>query len=165
MGLLKLVGKAVGSVVLGAAGTVSAIGKGVCDIVGADGAAEFFDTVKDGSFGVVEGMWEDVDVGKELGEAVENIGGIIATGMASTSKSMVRELDSMARTARENGDDELYDRITEKREKYSEFGEFFAEKKDEYQETLTQRRLEKEEELMLESDEYETGDDSTSYDD
>ena len=130
MGLLKLVAKSVGSVALSAAGAVSAIGKEICDITGADGLGEFFDTTKELSFGTAKDMWEDVDVGEELIETVRNIPDVVSTLASGASRSMSSQLNNMARDAEKNGDYDLLDRIEQKQASLDHFQDSFGHLQD-----------------------------------
>ena len=73
MGLLKGCLKVVGSAVLTATGTASAILKGCADATGAEGLSDLLGAAKDASFDGIRNMWGlEYDPDRDIGNSIEN---------------------------------------------------------------------------------------------
>lgn len=57
MGIIKGIGKVLGTTVLGATGVASTVLKEMCDTVGVDIGSEIFGAAKDASFNGIRNMW------------------------------------------------------------------------------------------------------------
>ena len=78
MGIIKGIGKVLGTTVLGATGVVSTVLKGVFDTVGVELGSEVFGATKDASFNGIRSMWgaeppEVAEYASEEGQRAEEI--------------------------------------------------------------------------------------------
>lgn len=114
MGIMKGVGKAIGTTVLGATGIASTVLKGMFDTVGVELGSEVFGAAKDASFNGIRRMWdsdsaqERIDKAQEMSYGAEN----------SVRRSMANTAYQMAQTAKRNGDMEKYETYMAKYEEY-----------------------------------------------
>ena len=78
MGIIKGIGKVLGTTILGATGVASAVLKGMCDTVGVEIGSELFGAAKDASFSGIRNMWvgEEPEPAEYLTEEDERIAGI-----------------------------------------------------------------------------------------
>ena len=114
MGFLKGCAKLVGSVVLGATGTASAVLKGVSDTLGVEVGSELFGAAKDASFNGIRNMWDSEGAQSNINRvqnASDSLEGGVRNKMADTAYKM-------AMTAKRNGDMEKYETYMAKYEEY-----------------------------------------------
>lgn len=105
MGIIKGIGKVLGTTVLGATGVASTVLKGMFDTVGVELGSEVFGAAKDASFNGIRKMWdsdsaqERIDKAQDKSYEVED----------SVRRSMANTAYQMAQTAKRNGDMEKYE--------------------------------------------------------
>lgn len=114
MGLLKTLGKTVGTAALVVTGSASAILKGVSDTVGFEIGSEILGCAKDASFNGIRNMWDSSTV-QNTANKLDNMDTTVAEcsrkGMASTARKM-------ADIAKSNGDMEKYEYYMDQYERY-----------------------------------------------
>lgn len=116
MGVLKFIGKTIGTVVLTTTGTASAVLKGVSDAVGFEIGSDVLGIAKNASFNGVRSIWEGnnltcIDKMETLDYSVENSARKQAENTAKIAKKKAEE-------ARMNGNMEEYERYMERYEYY-----------------------------------------------
>ena len=116
MGLLKFIGKTIGTATLVVTGTASTILKGVSDAVGFEIGSELMGAAKDASFNGVRSMWNDKDLEKEISksDALENT---VCTGTRSNLADTARRA---AEIAKQNGNKEKYEYYMEQYKRYKD---------------------------------------------
>ena len=105
MGIIKGIGKLVGTTVLGATGVASTVLKGMFDTVGVELGSEVFGAAKDASFNGIRKMW-DSDSAQERIDRAEDMSYEVED---SVRRSMANTAYKMAQTAKRNGDREKYE--------------------------------------------------------
>jgi len=114
MGIIKGLGKVVGTTVLGATGIASTVLKGMFDTVGVELGSEVFGAAKDASFNGIRKMW-DSDAAQERIDKAENA----SYGVEDAARrKMADTAYQMAQTAKRNGDMEKYETYMAKYEEY-----------------------------------------------
>ena len=114
MGLLKALGKTVGTAALVVTGSASAILKGVSDTVGFELGSEILDSAKNASFNGIKSMW-DSEGAEKTTEKLDGISDVVSEG---SRKSMASTARRMAEIAKANGDMEKYEHYMEQYERY-----------------------------------------------
>lgn len=114
MGLLKFVGKTLGTATLVVTGTASAILKGVSDTVGFEIGSELLGSAKDASFNGIRSMWSDKDLEGGIAQADRLESGV----QQATQSQMARTAKQAAEIAKKNGDMEKYEYYMEQYYKY-----------------------------------------------
>lgn len=121
MGLLKFVGKTIGTATLIVTGTTSTVLKGVSDAMGFEIGSSLFSTTKDASFNGIRSIWSDKDVEKGISK-VEKAEGHIQNNsryeMARTARQAALSAKNQANSALQNGDSEKYSACMEKYDYY-----------------------------------------------
>ena len=105
MGIIKGVGKLVGTTVLGATSLASTVLKGVCDTVGSEVGSEIFGAAKDASFNGIRKMWDSDEAQERIDHAQEKSYGV----EDSVRRSMADTAYKAAQLAKKNGDMEKYE--------------------------------------------------------
>ena len=100
MGILKLVGKTLGTATLVTTGAASSILKGMSDAVGFELGSEILGAAKDASFNGVRSIWSDKEL-KSI-DKMENLDSAARRKMAETARQA-------AKIAKEHGDMEKYE--------------------------------------------------------
>ncbi len=121
MGLLKIVGKTIGTATLVVTGTTSTILKGVSDAVGFEIGSELLGSAKDASFNGIRSMWSSKDLEKDIAKSNKLESGTqaaIHNNAAQTAKKMAETAKRAADIARKNNDDEKYEACMLKYETY-----------------------------------------------
>ena len=114
MGILKGVGKVLGTTVLGATGIASSVLKGMFDTVGVELGSEIFGAAKDASFNGIRNMWDSEAAQDRIDQAE-----IASYGIEDTARrKMADTAYQMAQTAKRNGDMEKYETYMAKYEEY-----------------------------------------------
>ena len=114
MGIIKGIGKVVGTTVLGATGVASTVLKGMFDTVGVELGSEVFGAAKDASFNGIRKIW-DSDAAQECIGRAENA----SCGVENTARrKMADTAYQMAQTAKRNGDMKKYETYMAKYEEY-----------------------------------------------
>ena len=113
MGILKAIGKTLGTATLITTGAASAILKGVSDTVGFEIGSEVLGAAKDASFNGVRSIWSDKDL--ESMNKMENLDSKVGD---ATRRKMADTAKRAAEIARRNGDEERYEHYMEQYEKY-----------------------------------------------
>lgn len=114
MGLLKFVGKTIGTVTLVVTGTASTVLKGASDAVGFEIGSELLGMAKDASFNGVRSMWSDKDMEESISKS-DKLEDAVRNG---TQSQMARTAKQAAELAKKNGDMEKYDYYMEQYERY-----------------------------------------------
>lgn len=114
VGLLKFVGKTIGTATLVVTGTTSTVLKGVSDAVGFEIGSELLGSAKDASFNGIRYMWKGKDLEKNISKA-DKVEDTIRNG---TQNHMARTAKQAADLAKKNGDIEKYNYYMEQYEKY-----------------------------------------------
>ena len=115
MGLLKIIGKTLGTATLVTTGVVSSVLKGVSDTVGFDIGSEILGTAKNASFNGVRSIWSDKDL--EYIDKMENLDYKVGN---ATRSQMARTAKQAAEIAKKNGDMDKYHRYMEQYEMYKD---------------------------------------------
>ena len=114
MGILKGVGKVLGTTVLGATGIASSVLKGMFDTVGVELGSEIFGAAKDASFNGIRSMW-----GGEISDgANEKLDNYEANSEEAARRKMAQTAKRAADLAKKNGDMEKYEKYMEQYERY-----------------------------------------------
>ena len=116
MGLLKFVGKTIGTATLVVTGTASAVLKGVSDAVGFEIGSGILDATKNASFNGIRAMWSDKDLESTIGTA-DKVESCIQRGAQS---QIARTAKQAAELAKKHGDMEKYEYYMEQYERYKE---------------------------------------------
>ena len=115
MGILKTIGKTLGTAALITTGTASALLKGVSDTVGFEIGSEVLGAAKNASFNGVRSIWSDRDL--ECIDKIDNLdykmGNITRNQMAETAKRA-------AEFAKKNGDIDKYHHYMDQYEMYKD---------------------------------------------
>lgn len=114
MGIIKGIGKVLGTAVLGATGVASTVLKGVFDTAGVELGSEVFGAAKDASFNGIRNMWDSE-------KAQDNISKTEMQSYAvedAARRKMADTAYKMAQTAKRNGDMDKYETYMEKYEEY-----------------------------------------------
>ena len=115
MGILKTVGKTLGTAALITTGTASAVLKGVSDTVGFELGSELLDAAKDASFNGVRSIWSDRDLDmSKLDDLDFKVGD-------ATRRQLARTAKQAAEIARKNGDEEKYEHYMNQYEMYRDY--------------------------------------------
>lgn len=114
MGILKGLGKVVGTTALGATGIASTVIKGVFDAAGVTLGSEVFGAIKDGSFDCIRSMWDDESASQAINR-LQNSDDAVAD---VTRRKMAETAYKMAQAAKENGDMDKYETYMAKYEQY-----------------------------------------------
>ena len=114
MGLLKFVGKTIGTATLVVTGTASTILKGVSDVVGFEIGSEILGAAKDASFNGVRSMWSDKDVENGISK-FDKLEDTVRNG---TQNQMARTAKQAADLAKKNGNAKEYEYYMEQYERY-----------------------------------------------
>jgi 3-oxoacyl-ACP reductase-like protein len=121
MGLLKFVGKTLGTATLVVTGVTTTVLKGVSDTVGFEIGSNLLGMAKDASFNGIRSMWSEKDLEGGLSK-VDNMDQKIQQGsysqMARTAKQAAETAKKQADIALRNGDSEKYQICMEKYEHY-----------------------------------------------
>lgn len=115
MGILKTIGKTLGTAALITTGTASAILKGVSDTVGFEIGSEVLGAAKDASFNGVRSIWNDKDL-----ECMDKMDDLDFKVGDATRKQMARTAKQAAEIARKNGDEEKYEHYMNQYEMYKD---------------------------------------------
>lgn len=115
MGLLKIIGKTLGTATLVTTGVASSVLKGVSDTVGFELGSEILGAAKDASFNGVHSMWSDkdfecIDKMEDLDYKVEN----------STRSQMARTVKQAAEITKKSGDMDKYQHYMDQYEMYKD---------------------------------------------
>lgn len=115
MGILKAIGKTVGSAALITTGAASAILKGVSDTVGFEIGSQVLGAAKDASFNGVRSIWSDKDLEfmDKMDSMDEKVGNATRSQMARTAKQA-------ADLARKNGNEERYEHYMSMYERFKD---------------------------------------------
>lgn len=116
MGLLKFVGKTIGTATLVVTGTASTVLKGVSDAVGFELGSEILGSAKDASFNGIRSMWSDKDIEKGISKADNLENGI----RNNTYYEKARTARQCAEIQRKNGNIEKAEEYMEKYYQYME---------------------------------------------
>ena len=116
MGILKAIGKTIGTATLVVTGTASTILKGVSDAVGFEIGSEILGAAKDASFNGIRSMWSDKDLEGSFETADKLESGI----QRGTQSQKARTAKQAAELAKKNGDMEKYEYYMEQYERYKE---------------------------------------------
>ena len=114
MGIIKGIGKVLGTTVLGVTGVASTVLKGVFDTAGVELGSEVFGAAKDASFNGIRNMWDSE-------KAQDNISKAEMQSYAvedAARRKMADTAYKMAQTAKRNGDMDKYETYMEKYEEY-----------------------------------------------
>lgn len=104
MGILKTIGKTLGTAALIVTGTASTVLKGISDTVGFELGSEVLGAAKDASFNGVRSMWSDKDL-----KCVDKMDGLDYKIEDAAHKQMARTAKQAAEIAKKNGDEERYE--------------------------------------------------------
>ena len=115
MGILKTIGKTLGTAALITTGTASAILKGVSDTVGFEIGSEVLGAAKDASFNGVRSIWSDKNL-----ECIDKMDDLDSKVGDATRKQMARTAKQAAEIARKNGDEEKYEHYMNQYELYKD---------------------------------------------
>lgn len=116
MGLIKIVGKTIGTVTLVVTGTASTVLKGISDAVGFEIGSELLGGAKDASFNGIRSMWSNKDIENGISKS-DKLEGNIRNG---TQSQMARTAKQAADLAKKNGDMEKYEYYMEQYKRYKE---------------------------------------------
>ena len=116
MGLLKNIGKTIGTATLVVTGTTSTILKGVSDAVGFEIGSELLGSAKDASFNGIRSMWSENDLENTLSKS-DKLENTVCNG---TRSQMARTAKQAADLAKQHGDMEKYEFYIEQYEKYKD---------------------------------------------
>ena len=114
MGILKFIGKTIGTATLVVTGTASTVLKGVSDVVGFEIGSELLGAAKDASFNGVRSMWSDKDIESTIEKSDKLEDGI----RSGTQSQIARTAKQMADLAKQHGDMEKYEYYIEQYERY-----------------------------------------------
>ena len=117
MGLLKFIGKTIGTATLVVTGTASTVLKGVSDAVGFEIGSELLGSAKDASFNGIRTMWSDKDIENGISKS-DKLEDNIRSG---TQSQMARTAKQAADIAKKNGDMEKYEYYMEQYERYKDY--------------------------------------------
>ncbi len=115
MGVLKTIGKTLGTATLVTTGTASAILKGLSDTVGFELGSEAMDVAKNASFKGVHSMWKDKDT-----SCVDKIEALDGKVERVTRSQMARTAKQAADIAKKNKDMDKYERYMNQYERYKD---------------------------------------------
>ena len=105
MGIIKGIGKVLGTTVLGVTGVASTVLKGMFDTVGVELGSEVFGAAKDASFSGIRKMW-DSDTAQEQIDKAENS----SYGVEDAARrKMADTAYQMAQTAKRNNNSKKYE--------------------------------------------------------
>lgn len=115
MGVLKFIGKTLGTAALVTTGTASSVLKGLSDTVGFELGSEILGAAKDASFDGVRSIWSDkdlecIDKMEDLDYKVEN----------ATRSQMARTAKQAAEVAKKNGNMDKYEYYMNQYEMYKD---------------------------------------------
>lgn len=114
MGIIKGIGKVLGTTVLGATGVASTVLKGVCDTVGVELGSEIFGAAKDASLDGIRSMWDSEAAQERIDKAESASYGV----EDATRRKMADTAYKMAQIAKKNGDMEKYETYMAKYEEF-----------------------------------------------
>lgn len=114
MGIIKGIGKVLGTAVLGATGVASTVLKGVFDTVGVELGSEVFGAAKDASFNGIRNMWDGENAQDNISKAEMRSYAV----EDATRRKMADTAYKMAQTAKRNGDMDKYETYMAKYEEY-----------------------------------------------
>ncbi len=114
MGLIKFIGKTIGTATLVVTGTASTVLKGVSDAVGFQIGSEILGSAKDASFNGIRSMWSDKDIENSISKSDKLEEGTYN----STRSQMARTAKQAADLAKKNGDMDKYEYYMEQYERY-----------------------------------------------
>lgn len=114
MGIIKGIGKALGTTVLGATGVASTVLKGMFDTVGVEIGSEVFEAAKNASFNGIRKIWDDEESQEVIDKAENASYGVEDTARRKMADTAYR----MAQTAKQNGDMEKHETYMAKCEEY-----------------------------------------------
>ena len=115
MGVLKFIGKTLGTATLITTGTASAILKGVSDTVGFEIGSEVLDAAKNASFNGVRSIWSDKDL-----ECLDKMEDLDYKVTNATRSQMARTAKQAAEIAKKNGDMDKYEHYMTQYEMYKD---------------------------------------------
>jgi hypothetical protein len=115
MGLLKIIGKTIGTATLVVTGTTTTVLKGVSDAVGLEIGSELFGMAKDASFNGIRSMWSD---NENLDKTISKAENADVHIQNTTRYEMARTAKQAAEIAKKNGDMEKYEYYMEKYQQY-----------------------------------------------
>lgn len=121
MGILKFTAKAVGTAALLATGTASAVLKTAADIVGMDTGADLFEAAKNSSFEGIRSIWGDSmsETGDKILNHYERGSDIVSQSFTEGAhQELARTAKRTAEVAKEHGDMEKYEQLTELSERF-----------------------------------------------
>ena len=115
MGLLKIIGKTLGTATLITTGLTSSVLKGLSDTVGFELGSEILGAAKDASLNGIHSIWHDKDLGcvdkmNNLDYKVENV----------ARSQMARTAKQAAEIAKKNGDMDKYHHYMNQYEMYKD---------------------------------------------
>ncbi len=114
MGIIKGIGKVLGTTVLGATGVASTVLKGVFDTAGVEIGSEIFGAAKDASFNGLRNIWDDETAQDRIDRAEARSYETEDT----VRRQMANTAYRMAQTAKRNGDMDKYETYMAKYEEY-----------------------------------------------
>ncbi len=114
MGIIKGIGKVLGTTVLGATGVASSVLKGVFDTAGVELGSEIFGAAQEASFNGIRCMWD----GEEAQERIEHAQNDAYRLEEGSRRAMADTAYRMAKIAKQNGDMEKYETYMAKYEEY-----------------------------------------------
>lgn len=114
MGVIKFLGKAVGTATLVVTGTSAAILKGISDATGFEIGSQILGSAKDASFNGIRSMWSNKDLEDNIGKSEKLESGVYN----STRSQMASTAKRAADLAKRNGDTEKYEYYMEQYERY-----------------------------------------------
>ena len=91
MGIVKGIGKVIGTTVLGATGVASTVLKGVFDTVGVELGSEIFGAAKNASFNGIRNMWES-DSADGAMDKVDDVTGVVEDGIHAKGAEAAKQL-------------------------------------------------------------------------
>ena len=115
MGILKAIGKTLGTAVMVTTGTASAVLKGISDTVGFELGSEVLGAAKDASFNGVRSLWSDRDL-----ECMDKMDDLDFKVGDTTRKRMAQTAKQAADIAKKNGDEERYEYYMSQYEMYKD---------------------------------------------
>ena len=122
MGILKIVGKTIGTATLIVTGTASTVLKSVSDAMGFEIGSELLGSAKDASFNGIRYMWGDKDIENAISSS-DKVEDVVRNGtqsqMARTAKQAAEVAKKNAEMAQKNNDPK-YEHYMEKYEYYME---------------------------------------------
>ena len=116
MGIIKAIGKTIGTATLVVTGTASTVLKGVSDAVGFEVGSELLGYAKDASFNGIRSMWSD----KDIEDSISMSDKVEDTIRNSTQSQMARTAKQAAEIAKKNGDMEKYEYYMEQYERFKD---------------------------------------------